>query len=32
MGEHGRNERDDDGRLLLTFGTDNRLVVLNTSD
>ncbi|CAB1108182.1 unnamed protein product [Ectocarpus sp. CCAP 1310/34] len=30
MGEYGRNELNDNGRLLLTFATDNRLAVLNT--
>ena len=32
MGEHGRNELNDNGRLLPTFATDNRLAVLNTFD
>ena len=30
MGEFGRNELNDNGRLLLTFATDKRLLVLNT--
>ena len=30
MGKHGRNELNDNGRLLLTFTTDKRLAVLNT--
>ena len=30
MGEEGRNELNDNGRLLLTFATDNRLAILNT--
>lgn len=30
MGKYGRNELNDDGRLLLTFTTRNRLAVLNT--
>ena len=30
MGEHGRNELNDNGRLLLNFATDNRLAILNT--
>ena len=30
MGEFGRNELNDNGRLLLTFATDNRLAALNT--
>ena len=27
MGKHGRNELDDNGRLLLNFATDNRLAI-----
>ena len=30
MGNHGRDELNDNGRLLLTFATDNRLAILNT--
>ena len=30
MGEYGRNELNENGELLLTFATDNRLAVLNT--
>ena len=30
MGNHGRDELNDNGRLLLTLATDNRLAILNT--
>ena len=30
MGEHGRDKLNDNGRLLLTFATDNRLAITNT--